>query len=102
MDQAVNNMEWRKLESEKSAIVILGIKSVVTCEYSLTLYYSITMSTPIDDIKNWSDVQLMEDENNNDGMSTTKYNEHWRWVKTHKEEAEQRAHEKTECHQAEE
>ena len=60
------------------------------------------MSTPIDNIKNWSDVQLAEDKNNNDGVSTTKYNEHYRRARAHKEEVEQRACKEGEHRQAEE
>ena len=60
------------------------------------------MSTSINNIKNWSDAQLKEDENNNDRVSTAKYNERWRQARVHKEEAEQRACEEAECHQVEE
>ena len=60
------------------------------------------MATLINNIKHWSDAQLMEDKNNDDGMSTAKYNEHQRQVKAHKEEVEQRAHEEAEHCQVEE
>ena len=39
------------------------------------------MSAPIDNIKNWSDAQLAEDENDNNGVSAAKYNEHQRRAK---------------------
>ena len=44
----------------------------------------------------WSDVQLMEDINDKDGVSAIKYNERWRRAKVHKEEAEQRVWEEAE------
>ena len=47
-------------------------------------------------------MQLTEDKNDNDGMSTDKYNEHWRQARVCKEEVEQRACEKAERCQAEE
>ena len=50
----------------------------------------------------WSDVQLVEDVNDKDGVSTAKYNERWRRAKVCKEEAERRAREEVEHHQAEE
>ena len=46
------------------------------------------MSTSIDNIKNWSDVQLVEDENDNNGVSTAKYNKCQRQARACKEEAE--------------
>ena len=64
------------MESEKPAIVLLSIKSVVTCECSLTPYFYHVCCNH--NIKNWSDVQLVEDENNDNSMSATKYNEQWR------------------------
>ena len=60
------------------------------------------MSAPLGSIRNWSNTQLAEDVNNEDGVSTTKYNERWRRAKACKEEAERRAHEEAERHQAEE
>ena len=62
----------------------------------------IIMSAPLGSIQNWSDVQLTEDVNDEDGVSATKYNECQRRVKVHKEEAEQRVHKEAECRQAEE
>ena len=56
-------------ESEKPAIVLLGIKSIANCECSLT----------------------PENKNDKDGVSATKYNEQRRHAKVRKEEAEQRA-----------
>ena len=47
-------------------------------------------------------MQLTKDKNDNDGMSTTKYDECWRQVRAYKEEAEQRACEEVEHYQAEE
>ena len=44
----------------------------------------------------WSDVQLMEDINDEDGISATKYNKRRRRAKTCKEEAERRAWEEAE------
>ena len=60
------------------------------------------MSASINNIKNWSNVQLVEDKNDNDSVSATKYNEHQRQARVYKEEVEQRAHKETEHHQAEE
>ena len=60
------------------------------------------MSTPLGSIVTWSDVQLAEDVNNEDGVSAAKYNERWRRAKACKEEAEQRACEEAERRQAEE
>ena len=60
------------------------------------------MSAPIDNIKNWSDAQLMEDENDNNGVSTAKYNECCRQARVHKKEAEWRACKEAEHCQAEE
>ena len=60
------------------------------------------MSAPIDNIKNWSDMQLTEDENDDDSVSTAKYNEHHRRARACKEEAEQRACKEVERHQVEE
>ena len=60
------------------------------------------MSATIDNIKNWSDMQLVEDKNDNDGISVAKYNKCCRRVRACKKEVEQRAHKEVECHQAEE
>ena len=60
------------------------------------------MSAPLGSIRNWSNTQLTGGVNNEDSISTVKYNEHWRQAKAHKEEAEWRAYEEVECHQAEE
>ena len=60
------------------------------------------MSAPLGSIRTWSDIQLVEDVNNKDGISTVKYNKRWRRAKVRKEEAEQRVHEEAECRQAEE
>ena len=60
------------------------------------------MSAPLGSIRTWSDTQLVEDVNNEDGVSTVKYNEHQRRAKVHKEEAERRAHEEVEHCQVEE
>ena len=60
------------------------------------------MSTPIDNIKSWSDVQLVEDENDDNSVSAAKYNEHCRRARACKEEAEQRACGEVEHRQAEE
>ena len=60
------------------------------------------MSAPLGSIKTWSDMQLAEDENDDDGVSAAKYNEHQRQARVRKEEAERRAHEEAERHQAEE
>ena len=49
------------------------------------------MSAPLGSIMTWSDVQLVEDINDEDGVSTMKYNECRRRVKVRKEEVEQRA-----------
>ena len=54
------------------------------------------MSTPLGSIRNWSDVQLVEDINDEDGVSTVKYNKCRRRVKARKEEAERRAREEAE------
>ena len=45
-------------------------------------------------------MQLVEDINDKDGVSTVKYNKCWRQAKVHKEKMEQRVHEEAECHQA--
>ena len=37
-----------------------------------------SIETAIDNIKNWSDMQLTEHENDDGGVSATKYNECWR------------------------
>ena len=68
------------------------------------------MSTPINNIKNWSDMQLMEDENNNHNVSVTKYTKFQRQVRACKEKmgwracekGEQRVCGRIECCQAEE
>ena len=60
------------------------------------------MSAPLGSIRNWFNMQLMEDVNDKDDISATKYNKHQRQAKGYKEEVEWRAHEKVECHQAEE
>ena len=62
------------MESENVVIVLLSIKSIVTCECSLT----------------------SENENDKDGMSAAKYNEQRRRAKVRKEEAEQRAYKEAE------
>ena len=54
------------------------------------------MSTPLGSIRNWSDVQLAEDINDEDSVSTTKYNERQRRAKARKEEVERRAREEAE------
>ena len=54
------------------------------------------MSVPLGSIKTWSDAQLAEDMNDEDGVSAVKYNECWRWAKMHKEEVEWRAWEEAE------
>ena len=59
------------------------------------------MSTPIDSIKNLSDMQLAEDENDENGVSAAKYNERHRQARARKEEVEQRACEEAERHQVE-
>ena len=59
------------------------------------------MAALIDNIKHWSNTQLVENENNDNGMNATKYNKHWRQVRTHKE-TEWRVCEEAECHQVEE
>ena len=56
----------------------------------------IIMSTPLGSIKTWSNMQLAEDINDKDSVSTAKYNKHQRQVKACKEEAEQRAWEAAE------
>ena len=60
------------------------------------------MSAPLGSIRNWSDMQLVEDVNDEDDISAVKYNERRRRAKAHKEEAEQRAREEAERRQAEE
>ena len=60
------------------------------------------MSAPLGSIRNWSDVQLTEDMNDEDDISVVKYNEHWRRVETWKEEVEQRACKEVEHRQVEE
>ena len=54
------------------------------------------MSAPLGSIKTWSDVQLMEDINDEDSVSAAKYNKRQRRAKARKEEAEQRAREEAE------
>ena len=54
------------------------------------------MSALLGSIRTWSNVQLAEDVNNEDGISTAKYNERQRQVKACKEEAEQRVWEEAE------
>ena len=54
------------------------------------------MSAPLGSIRTWSDVQLTEDVNDEDGVSATKYNERQRRVKACKEEVERRAWEEAE------
>ena len=54
------------------------------------------MSAPLSSIRNWSNMQLMEDVNDKDSISAAKYNEHQRQAKECKEEAEQRAQEEAE------
>ena len=75
-------------------IVLLGIKSIVASECSLTLYYYHVC--PLGSIRNWSDTQLAEDVNDEDSISTAKYNECWRQVKACKEEVEWRVWEEAE------
>ena len=68
------------------------------------------MSTPLGSIRTWSNARLVEDVNDEDSVSTTKYNKRQRQAKARKEEAEQRAWEEAEwmaweeaeCCQAEE
>ena len=45
------------------------------------------MSAPLGSIKTWSNMQLTEDVNDEDGVSAVKYNERWRQAKARKEEA---------------
>ena len=54
------------------------------------------MSAPLDSIRTWSNAQLAEDVNDEDGVSAVKYNEYQRQAKAHKEEAEQRVWEEAE------
>ena len=54
------------------------------------------MSTPLGSIRTWSDTQLTEDVNDEDGVNATKYNECQRQVKVCKEEAEWRAQKEAE------
>ena len=54
------------------------------------------MSAPLGSIRNWSDVQLMEDVNDKDSVSAAKYNECWRRAKACKEEVEWRVWEEAE------
>ena len=54
------------------------------------------MSAPLGSIRTWSSMQLVEDANNEDGISAVKYNECWRQVKACKEEVERRAWEEAE------
>ena len=54
------------------------------------------MSTPLGSIVTWSDTQLAEDVNDEDGVSAAKYNEQRRRAKARKEEAERRAREEAE------
>ena len=54
------------------------------------------MSAPLGSIRTWSNMQLTEDVNNEDCVSGTKYNEHWRQVKVCKEEVEWRVWEEAE------
>ena len=60
------------------------------------------MSAPLGSIVTWSDAQLAEDVNDEDGVSAAKYNERRRRAKVRKEEAERRAREEAERRQAEE
>ena len=60
------------------------------------------MSAPLGSIVTWSDAQLMEDVNDEDGVSAMKYNERWRRAKARKKEAEWRAREEVEHCQVEE
>ena len=60
------------------------------------------MPAPLGSIKTWSDVQLTEDENDDNGVSAIKYNERHRRARVRKEEAERRACEEVERRQAEE
>ena len=60
------------------------------------------MSAPLGSIRNWSDVQLMEDVNDEDSVSAMKYNKCWRGGKACKKEVEWRACEEAEHHEAEE
>ena len=60
------------------------------------------MAAPIDNIKNWSNVRLMEDGNNDNSVSAIRYNECWRQVRVHREEAEQRTCKEAEHCQVEE
>ena len=54
------------------------------------------MFAPLGSIRTWSNVQLVEDINDEDGVSAAKYNKHWRQAKACKEEAERRAQEEAE------
>ena len=54
------------------------------------------MFTPLRSITTWSNTQLMENENNKDSVSTTKYNKQRRYAKVWKEEVEQRVCEEVE------
>ena len=54
------------------------------------------MSTSLGSIRTWSNAQLTEDVNNEDGISAAKYNKCQRWAKVYKEEAEQRVWEEAE------
>ena len=60
------------------------------------------MSTPLGSIRNWSNVQLMEDVNDKDSVSAVKYNEHRRQVKVRKKEVEWRVCEEVEWRVCEE
>ena len=54
------------------------------------------MSALLGSIRTWSDTQLTEDVNNEDGISIMKHNECWRQAKACKKEAEQRVWEEAE------
>ena len=54
------------------------------------------MSAPLGSIRTWSDAQLAEDANDEDGISAMKYNERQRRAKARKEEVERRAQEEAE------
>ena len=58
------------------------------------------MSAPLGSIRTWSDAQLTEDVNDEDGINATKYNECRRQAKACKEEAERRVCKEAERHQA--
>ena len=54
------------------------------------------MSTPLGSIMTWSDAQLTEDVNDEDGVSAVKYNKRRRRAKVRKEEVEWRVREEAE------